>query len=68
LSQLCEKLSTFPMRGAKRDDLRPGLRVTNYRRRVAIAFFVEAEQVNIVGIFYGGRNYEAMLGAKPSST
>jgi len=29
----CEKLRTFPHRGAPRDDIRPGLRVTNYKGR-----------------------------------
>lgn len=26
----CETLETFPLRGAQRDDLRPGLRITHY--------------------------------------
>ena len=30
----CESLSTFPARGNRRDDIRPGLRVTSYRKRV----------------------------------
>lgn len=57
----CESLSTFPNRGNRREDIRPGLRVTNYRRRVAIAFHVEGDQVNIIGIFYGGQDYESAL-------
>jgi toxin ParE1/3/4 len=36
----CESLCTFPARGNRRDDIRPGLRVTSYRKRVAIAFHV----------------------------
>ncbi|WP_081491823.1 type II toxin-antitoxin system RelE/ParE family toxin [Rhodanobacter sp. 115] len=27
----CQSLATFPLRGTKRDDLVPGLRITNYR-------------------------------------
>lgn len=57
----CESLSTFPNRGNRRENIRPGLRVTNYRRRVAIAFHVDANQVNIIGIFYGGQDYESAL-------
>ncbi|WP_147482290.1 type II toxin-antitoxin system RelE/ParE family toxin, partial [Pseudomonas syringae] len=49
----CEELRTFPHRGNQRDDIRPGLRVTNYRKRVVIAFAVGATQVSILGIFYG---------------
>jgi toxin ParE1/3/4 len=57
----CESLSTFPNRGNRRDDIRPGLRVTSYRKRVAIAFNVDAERVNIIGVFYGGQDYEGAL-------
>ncbi|TCK84238.1 type II toxin-antitoxin system RelE/ParE family toxin [Paraburkholderia sp. BL9I2N2] len=57
----CEGLRTFPHRGNRRDDIREGLRVTNYRKRVVIAFDVDAEQVSVIGIFYGGQDYEAVL-------
>ncbi len=57
----CESLSTFPNRGNRRDDIRPGLRVTSYRKRVAIAFNVDEERVNIIGVFYGGQDYEGAL-------
>jgi plasmid stabilization system protein ParE len=57
----CESLSTFPLRGIRRDDVRPGLRITSFRRRVVVAFHVDAERVNIVGIFYGGQDYEGAL-------
>jgi plasmid stabilization system protein ParE len=40
---------------------RPGLRITNYRKRAVIAFSVDAEQVSIIGVFYGGQDYEAIL-------
>jgi len=36
----CKSLTTFPMCGAPRDDLLPGLRVTGFDRRVTIAFIV----------------------------
>ncbi len=57
----CEGLSTFPLRGKCRDDIRPGIRITNFRRRVVIAFTVDFELVSIVGVFYGGRDYETAL-------
>jgi toxin ParE1/3/4 len=50
----CESLNTFPNRGVRRDDVRPGLRITNYRRSVAIAFDVD-------NIFYGGQDYKSAL-------
>ncbi|MCK9381060.1 MAG: type II toxin-antitoxin system RelE/ParE family toxin [Sulfuritalea sp.] len=57
----CEGLDTFPLRGAKRDDIRPGLRVTNYKGRTVIAFDVDTQQVSIIGVFYGGQDYETAL-------
>jgi toxin ParE1/3/4 len=57
----CEGLTTFPHRGNCRDDIRPGLRITNYKRRTVVAFEVGEEYVSIIGIFHGGRNYEAIL-------
>jgi len=57
----CESLSTFPHRGTMRDDVRPGLRVTNYKGRTVIAFGVSGNTVSIFGIFYGGQDYEAAL-------
>jgi len=59
----CEKLDTSPIRGLSRDDVRPGLRITNYKKRTVIAFAVdsEARQVSIIGLFYGGQDYETIL-------
>ncbi|HEX2887239.1 type II toxin-antitoxin system RelE/ParE family toxin [Vineibacter terrae] len=57
----CESFQTAPLRGTRRDDLFPGLRITSYRRRVVVAFLADeaSETVSIVGIFYGGQDYEA---------
>ncbi|BBQ02319.1 hypothetical protein BSFA1_74470 (plasmid) [Burkholderia sp. SFA1] len=55
------KLQTFPVRGVARDDLLPGLRVTHFRKRAIIAYTLDAEIVSIVGVFYGGQDYEAAL-------
>lgn len=54
-------LSEFPKRGTPRDDLRPGLRTLAWRRRVTIAFMVEETDVVVIGIFYGGRDFESLL-------
>lgn len=57
----CENLHTFPNRGTRRDDVRPGLRITNYKKRTVIAFTVNAEWVSIIGVYYGGQDYETTL-------
>lgn len=61
----CESLRTFPLRGTTRDDVRPGLRITNYKKRTVIAFEVDADQVSIIGVFYGGQDYESILQDDP---
>jgi toxin ParE1/3/4 len=57
----CETLHTMPLRGTRRDDIRPGLRITNYRKRAVIAFSVAKSVVSILGVYYGGQDYESML-------
>lgn len=59
----CESFETFPERGTQRDDLLPGLRIIGYRKSVTVAFRVsgDAQVVSVVGVFYGGQDYEATL-------
>lgn len=57
----CESLARFPSRGTARDDIRPGLRTIGYRRRAVIAFTILGDTVVILGVFYGGRDYESIL-------
>ena len=57
----CDGLQTFPERGIRRDDIRPGLRITNYRKRTVIAFTVDTTRVSIIGVFYGGQDHETFL-------
>lgn len=59
----CEGLQTFPQRGTRRDDIRPGLRITNYKGRAVIAFDVSDGLVSIIGVFYGGQDYATVLGS-----
>ena len=54
-------MRAFPQRGTLRDDVRPGLRITNYKKRAVIAFEVSADQVSILGVYYGGQDYIARL-------
>lgn len=58
LQDACDALSTAPLRGSARDDLRPGLRTLGVDRRATILFRVqnEAHEVVILGVLYGGRD------------
>ena len=58
---LCEDLAPFPLRGIARDDIRPGLRTIGFRRRAVVAFVVRDDAVVVLGVFYGGRDYEPVL-------
>lgn len=62
----CESFETFPERGTRRDDLLPGLRVTNYRKSTTLAFRVDTDAmvIAIIGVFHGGQDYEAVLNAR----
>ncbi len=55
----CFSLSGHPERGTRRDDIRPGLRVTGFERRVTIAFHIDPDSVVIDRILYGGRDLGA---------
>ena len=57
----CLALATFPERGTKRDDIRPGLRTIGFGRRATIVFQVRKAEVVIVRVFYGGRDFERGL-------
>ena len=59
----CEKLNVFPIRGLLRNDVRLGLRVTNYKKRTVIAFTIDTigKTVSVLGVFHGGQNYEPRL-------
>lgn len=59
----CESFETFPERGTQRDDLLSGLRTVGYRRRVTIAFRVNTTKLSvmILGVFYGGQDFEAEI-------
>lgn len=57
----CDGLLDFPRQGLARDDLRRGLRIVTYARRVVIAYRIRDDGIEVVRVFYGGRNYEALL-------
>lgn len=61
ITDYCEGLEIFPLRGTLREDIRPGLRLLGFRRRVTVALTVTDDTVNILGVFYGGQDVEAAL-------
>lgn len=63
----CEGILTFPHAGRGRDDVRPGMRTTTYKKRTLIAFEIDESSgevvVAIIGVFHGGQDWEAALQA-----
>ena len=57
LEACCAGLEFSAERGQRRDELRPGLRVIGFERRVAIAFDVSDDEVIILRLYYGGQNW-----------
>jgi toxin ParE1/3/4 len=57
----CEHIGAFPLAGRTRDDLMTGLRTMAFERRAVIAYRVGDENVDIINVFYGGRDFESLL-------
>jgi len=67
LKKSCETLENAPIRGRKRDDLRPNLRVLSLAKNAVAAFEVDKEKqtVTILNVFYGGKDYDAIIRVSP---
>jgi len=61
IEHTCLSLRSLPERGTLREDLRPGLRVMGFERRVLIAFRIAGDSVAILRNLYGGRSVELAL-------
>lgn len=57
LEAYCSGFAFAGERGRRRDDLRPGLRVVGFERRVAVVFAVSDDEVTILRLHYGGQNW-----------
>lgn len=62
IRERCRRIGDAPHGGRTRDDLKPGLRTVPFEGRTVIAYTVDGDHVVITNIFYGGRDFEALLG------
>ena len=53
------RIGDAPFAGRPRDDLSPGLRLLPFKRRAVITSKVSEMAVEILNIFYGGRQVDA---------
>ncbi|NEJ24910.1 type II toxin-antitoxin system RelE/ParE family toxin [Rhizobium leguminosarum] len=58
----CRKIGDAPNGGRPRDDLASGLRTVPFEHSAVIAYRV-TKAVEIVNVFYGGRDYESLFRA-----
>jgi toxin ParE1/3/4 len=61
IRERCRGLCEHPKLGPARDDLAAGIRIYPMRGRVVVAYRAGAEAVQIVRVFYGGQDFEAIL-------
>jgi toxin ParE1/3/4 len=61
LEAWCLDFDLASERGRLREDIRPGLRIVGFERRVTVAFMVDDDRVTILRAFYGGQNWEREL-------
>lgn len=61
LESYCRGFDVASERGELRNDIRPGLRVTGFERRITVAFIVEDTRVVILRLFYGGRDWPELI-------
>lgn len=61
LEAFCASMGTASERGHRRDDIRPGLRITGFERRLTIAFTVSESAVTILRLFHASRDLEGAL-------
>lgn len=52
----CGRLNVGSERGHRRDDVRSGLRILGFERRLTIAFTVDDEMVTVLRVFAAGKN------------
>ena len=56
----------FPIAGRARDDVRPGMRTSTFKKKTLVAYEVDESSgdlvVNILGVFHGGQDWKAALG------
>ena len=58
LEAYCLGFSSASERGHLRNDIRLGLRIVGFERRMTIAFTVDENRVTILRLYSGGRNWE----------
>jgi toxin ParE1/3/4 len=57
----CESIGNAPFGGVVRPDLGDGLRMVPFEHSAVIIYQVIEDAVEIINVFYGGRDYAALM-------
>jgi toxin ParE1/3/4 len=57
----CRTIGNAPRGGRLRNDVMPGLRTVPFEHSAVIAYVIEGDKILIVNVFYGGRDFEALM-------
>lgn len=57
----CRTLCTYPQLGVVRDDLGKDIHIYPMHGRVVVAYRVTQGVIEVMRVFYGGQDYEAIL-------
>jgi toxin ParE1/3/4 len=61
----CESIGDAPFGGVARPELGANIRTVPLEDRAVILYHVTSEAVEIINIFYRGRDYQAIMANKP---
>lgn len=61
IRERCKLLVSQPRLGPAREDLGTGVRIYPMFRRVVVAYRTTENSISIVRVFYGGRDYAALM-------
>ena len=61
IERRCYKIGDAPNGGAPRPDLGKDIRLVPFEKSAVIIYRATEDAVEIVSVFYGGRDYEAIL-------
>jgi toxin ParE1/3/4 len=61
--EFCTTMGCFPYRGVSRDDLAPGVRITNYEGNTILPYAVDeaTRTVSFLGVYAARQDYEKLL-------
>ncbi len=57
----CDKVGNAPHSGTPRPELGTDLRLVPFEKSAVILYRTTAKEIEIVNVFYGGRDYEALM-------